>query len=130
MIFSSLVGIANYAIYQSSIDYTVAAYGVYAASATGGNDFARDFLSGIAALYSTPMYSNIGKKYPLEWASTILAIIALLVTTPVFYFYKHGAEIRKRSKFASEIAKAREEGREGRPRNKGEEPALPGHEQA
>lgn len=27
---------------------------VYAASATGGNDFARDFLSGIAALYSTP----------------------------------------------------------------------------
>jgi hypothetical protein len=31
-----------------------AAYGPYAASATGGNDLARDFLAGIAALYSTP----------------------------------------------------------------------------
>lgn len=126
MIFSCLVGIANYSIYQSSIDYTVAAYGVYAASATGGNDFARDFLSGIAALYSTPMYSNIGKQYPLEWASTILAIIALFVTTPVFYFYKHGEEIRKRSKFAAQIAKERErekeEGRGGSfPHDDGEE---------
>ena len=31
-----------------------AAYGPYAASATGGNDLARDFLAGIAALYSSP----------------------------------------------------------------------------
>ena len=71
MIFSCLVGIANvcyrfnhyskfctnakqYAIYQSSIDYMTAAYGPYAASATGGNDLARDFLAGIAAMYSTP----------------------------------------------------------------------------
>ncbi|TPX17824.1 uncharacterized protein E0L32_002925 [Thyridium curvatum] len=127
MIFSSLVGIANYSIYQSSIDYTVAAYGIYAASATGGNDFARDFLSGIAAIYSTPMYENIGKEHPLEWASTILAIIAVLVTTPVFYFYKHGPEIRKRSKFAAEIEKARKEGRQGRPKNAGEKPNIPGH---
>lgn len=40
---------------------------VYAASATGGNDFARDFLSGIAALYSVPMYENIGGRYHLQW---------------------------------------------------------------
>ncbi|KAL9616641.1 MAG: hypothetical protein Q9160_008497 [Pyrenula sp. 1 TL-2023] len=130
MIFSALVGIANYSIYQSSIDYTVAAYGVYAASATGGNDFARDFLSGIAALYSTPMYENIGKKYPMEWASTILAIIAIFVTTPIYYFKKHGPEIRMRSKFAKEIAEARErEGRNG-PLTAGEEPTLPGHDKA
>ncbi|KAI1862200.1 uncharacterized protein JN550_010356 [Neoarthrinium moseri] len=129
MIFSTLVGIANYSIYQSSIDYTVAAYGVYAASATGGNDFARDFLSGIAAIYSGPMYENIGRDYPLEYASTILAIIAVFVTAPVFFFYKHGPEIRMRSKFASEIAKARSEGRGGRPKNEGEKPDLPGHEQ-
>ena len=129
MIFSSLVGIANYSIYQSSIDYTVAAYGIYAASATGGNDFARDFLSGIAALYSTPMYQNIGEKYPLEWASTILAILSILVTTPIFYFYRNGPAIRKRSKFAAEIAEAREkEGRGGRPETAGERPTLPGHE--
>lgn len=60
-------GLSQYSIYQSSIDYTVAAYGPYAASATGGNDFARDFLSGIAALYSTPSMSTItiGSHFPL-----------------------------------------------------------------
>ncbi len=52
LIFTSVVGIANYAVYKSSIDYMIAAYGPYAASATGGNDFVRDFLAGIAALYS------------------------------------------------------------------------------
>jgi hypothetical protein len=36
------------------IDYMIAAYGPYAASATGGNDLARDFLAGIAALYAHP----------------------------------------------------------------------------
>lgn len=115
LIFSCIVGIANYSIYQSSIDYTACSVrgGVYAvASKTGGNDFAREFLSGIAALYSTPMYSNIGKQYPLEWASTILAVIALFGTTPVFYFYKHSEEMRKRSTFAAQMAKEREEGRD------------------
>ncbi|ORX40311.1 MFS multidrug transporter [Kockovaella imperatae] len=109
MIGSALVGIANYAIYQSSIDYTVAAYGAYAASATGGNDFCRDFLSGIAALYSEPMYTNIGNKFPQAWAGTILAVFSLFVTTPIFYFYKNGEKIRMNSKFASRIAKEREE---------------------
>lgn len=32
----------------------IAAYGPYSASATGGNGFARDFLAGIAAMYSVP----------------------------------------------------------------------------
>lgn len=75
MIFSALIAIANvrqnattfcfrfltdyicvskYAIYMATVDYMIAAYGPYAASATGGNGFARDFLAGIAAMYSIP----------------------------------------------------------------------------
>ncbi|KAH8883777.1 hypothetical protein GQ53DRAFT_881869 [Thozetella sp. PMI_491] len=110
MIFTSLVGIANYAIYQSSIDYTVAAYGVYAASATGGNDFA-------------PLLNQ-----PLEYASTFLAILTLCMTLPLFYFYKKGPEIRSRSKFAVEIDQARKQDRGGRPKTEGEEPTIPEHE--
>ncbi|OQD64918.1 hypothetical protein PENPOL_c007G03085 [Penicillium polonicum] len=60
-IFACLIAMANYAIYMATIDYMVAAYGPYSASATGGNGFARDFLAGIATMYSTPMYQNIGK---------------------------------------------------------------------
>jgi len=102
MIFSTLVGIANYAIYQSSIDYMTAAYGPYAASATGGNDLARDFLAGISALYATPMYTNIPGR-PLEYAYTILACLAVVVTAPIYLVYKKGAVIRGRSKFAQSL---------------------------
>lgn len=48
----------QYGIYMATIDYMVAAYGPYSASATGGNGFARDFLAGIAAMYSTPSKSS------------------------------------------------------------------------
>ncbi|KAL1296838.1 hypothetical protein AAFC00_004461 [Neodothiora populina] len=104
MIFSCLIGIANYAIYFSSVDYMIAAYGVYSASATGGNAFARDFLAGIAAMYATPLYENIGDKYPTEYASTILACLSCLIVIPIYIFYWKGDVIRERSKFAQTLA--------------------------
>lgn len=58
--------------------------GPYAASATGGNGFARDFLAGISAMYATPFYTNIGTRFALEWPSTILAVLAALLTIPVY----------------------------------------------
>lgn len=78
MIFSLLIGMANYAIYFSSVDYMIAAYGVYSASACGGNAFARDFLAGISAMFAVPMYTGIGDKYPTEYASTILSCLSCL----------------------------------------------------
>jgi len=104
MIFSTLIAMANYAIYQSSIDYQTAAYGPYAASATGGNDLARDFLAGIAALYSAPLYENIPGR-PLAYPSTILACLAFLVTIPIYIVYWKGPEIRAKSKFAQDLDK-------------------------
>ncbi|EPS95783.1 hypothetical protein FOMPIDRAFT_1025625 [Fomitopsis schrenkii] len=103
MIFAAMIAIANYAIYMATIDYMIQAYGPYSASATGGNGFARDFLAGIAAMYSVPLYSNLGKSHPLEWASTLLGCLSVLVTIPIYIFYFHGPAIRKRSKFAQEI---------------------------
>ncbi|KAF2456916.1 major facilitator superfamily domain-containing protein [Lineolata rhizophorae] len=103
------VGMANYAIYMGTIDYMVAAYGPYASSATGGNGFARDLLAGISALYAKPLYQNIGKKYHLNWASTVLSVLGVFVTIPLFIFYFFGPAIRKRSKFAKQIAQHREE---------------------
>lgn len=88
---------------MATIDYMIAAYGVYAASATGGNALARDFLAGISALYATPMYSNISPPHNLEYASTILACLAAAVTVPIYVFYWKGPGIRARSKFAQEL---------------------------
>jgi hypothetical protein len=113
LIFIFLIAVANYGIYMATIDYMVAAYGPYSASATGGNGFARDFLAGISAMYATPMYSNIGGKYHLQWASTILGCIAIFVTIPIYIFYWKGPQIREASKFAQTLAadRARNAGR-------------------
>jgi MFS family permease len=107
LIFATLIGIANYAIYMATVDYMIAAYGPYSASATGGNGFSRDFLAGIAAMYATPMYENIPGKYHLEWPSTILGFLAILVTIPIYVFYWKGPAIRERSKFAQVLASDR-----------------------
>lgn len=104
MIFTCLIAIANFSIYMSTIDYMVAAYGPYSASATGGNGFARDFLAGIATMYSIPMYNNIGGKRHLQWASTLLGCLAILVALPIYVFYVKGPQIRAKSKFAQTLA--------------------------
>ncbi|KAJ5191343.1 uncharacterized protein N7498_010328 [Penicillium cinerascens] len=103
LIFACLIAMANYAIYMATIDYMVAAYGPYSASATGGNGFARDFLAGIATMYSTPMYENMGGKYHLQWASTLLGCVGFMVLIPIYVFYWKGPDIRAKSKFAQEL---------------------------
>ncbi|KAL8636962.1 MAG: hypothetical protein Q9228_005709 [Teloschistes exilis] len=107
MIFSGLIAIANYSIYMATIDYMIASYGPYSASATGGNALARDFLAGIAAMYSTPFYEKLPGPYTLEYPTTILACLAFLVTIPIYVFYWKGPIIREKSKFAQTLASDR-----------------------
>lgn len=109
LIGSAIIGIANYAIYMATIDYMICAYGPYSASATGGNGWARDFLAGVLTLPATPFFSNIGGKYHLAYASTILFAISLLLVLSVFVIYWKGPELRKRSPFAQQLNAAREE---------------------
>lgn len=73
MVFSAIVGIANYSIYMTTIDYMVCAYGPYSASATGGNGFARDLLAGVLTVPATPFYSStflVPLVRPLEYELT------------------------------------------------------------
>ena len=51
----------------------------------------------------TAVYEHVGGKHSLEWASTLLGFIAILVTTPIYVFYWYGLEIRERSKFAQSL---------------------------
>lgn len=59
MVFSAIVGIANYSIYVTTIDYMVCVYGPYSASATGGNGFSRDILAGILTIPATPFFMSM-----------------------------------------------------------------------
>jgi MFS family permease len=109
MIFSAIVGIANYSIYMATIDYMICAYGPYSASATGGNGWARDFLAGVLTIPATPFFTNIGGKYHLEYASTILFCISFVLVIAVYVIYWYGPTLRKRSPFAQQLSDARAE---------------------
>ncbi|PSN68893.1 MFS general substrate transporter [Corynespora cassiicola Philippines] len=104
LLFSILIGMANYAIYYATVDYMVAAYGEYSASATGGNGFARDFLAGMCALYTGPMYKRLGTSN----STFLLFGISVVVCVPVWIFWRFGEQIRKKSRFAQELAAERE----------------------
>ncbi|PWY89593.1 synaptic vesicle transporter [Aspergillus sclerotioniger CBS 115572] len=109
MVFSAIVGIANYSIYMATIDYMICAYGPYSASATGGNGWSRDFLAGVLTIPATPFFENIGGKYHLEYASTILFCISFLLVVAVYVIYWYGPTLRKRSPFAQQLSDARVE---------------------
>ncbi|KAJ4246541.1 hypothetical protein NW762_013482 [Fusarium torreyae] len=117
MVFVAIVGIANYAIYMATIDYMICAYGPYAASATGGNGWSRDFLAGVLTIPATPFFSNIGASSGknLEYASTILFCISFVLVVAVYIIYWKGPTLRKRSPFAQQLAGQRQEAaQEGR----------------
>ncbi|KAL2850555.1 major facilitator superfamily domain-containing protein [Aspergillus pseudoustus] len=109
MVFSAIVGIANYSIYMATIDYMICAYGPYSASATGGNGWARDFLAGVLTIPATPFFQNIGGKHHLEYASTILFCISFILVIAVYAIYWYGPTLRKRSPFAQQLSDARAE---------------------
>ncbi|KAI0850670.1 MFS general substrate transporter [Daldinia vernicosa] len=103
MIGCLLIGIANYTIYMTTIDYMVKAYGPYSASATGGNGFARDFLAGVLTWAAAPYYDAFDFQYGLQVANTVLAGVGLILVVATFVIYYKGPSMRKRSPFAESI---------------------------
>ncbi|KAI1456982.1 MFS general substrate transporter [Annulohypoxylon moriforme] len=99
MIASCIIGVANFCIYMGTIDYVLRAYGPYAASATGGNGWSRDFLAGTLTPYAIPMLS-------IFMATLILFFIATFLYGLIFIVYKRGAFLRRHSKFAQTLAQA------------------------
>lgn len=70
-------------------------------------------MAGVAAMYATPLYKNIPGR-PVQYASTLLACLAVVVTIPIYIVYWKGPEIRARSKFAQSLDKSFSERREKR----------------
>ncbi|KAK5626648.1 hypothetical protein RRF57_002363 [Xylaria bambusicola] len=98
------IGIANYTIYMTTIDYMAAAYGPYSASATGGNGFARDFLAGLLTWFANPYYQAFHGRFALQIANTVLAGVSLLLVLATVVIYKMGPSMRRRSPFAQSLS--------------------------
>ncbi|KAF9070243.1 major facilitator superfamily domain-containing protein [Rhodocollybia butyracea] len=91
-----LVGMGISAIFISLIVYIVDTYLMLAASALASNTMIRSLVGSGFPLFTAQMYHNLG----INWASTLIALICLVLAPIPFLFVKYGARIRERSKFA------------------------------
>lgn len=91
-----LTGFGLLSIFVQSLNYLVDSYLMFAASAIAANTFLRSLAGAGFPLFATYMYKGMG----INWAGTLLGLVALcLVPIPVaFYFYGH--KLRQRSAYA------------------------------
>ncbi|CAF0786647.1 unnamed protein product [Adineta ricciae] len=87
------------AIFVGIFNYLIDAYTIYAASTLGANMIIRYTFGAAFVLFTTQMYDKLG----IHWATSIIAFLTLICAPFPFLFYKYGARIRKRCRFAAEV---------------------------
>ncbi|KAK4048781.1 hypothetical protein OIV83_004547 [Microbotryomycetes sp. JL201] len=91
-----IVGISFTLVFISLLSYIIEVYLMYSASALAANTIVRSAIGGAFPLFTNIMYTNLG----VNWATTLIALIALVIAPAPFIFYRYGARIRGASKFA------------------------------
>ncbi|MCJ1399018.1 hypothetical protein MMC11_002220 [Xylographa trunciseda] len=89
------------AIFLQALNYIVDAYLMFAASAIAANTFLRSLAGAVFPLFSIYMFNALG----VNWASTLLGCVAILLIPIPVIFLKYGARIREKSKFAPTLPK-------------------------
>lgn len=87
-------------VFLSLLNYLIDSYVLYAASVLAANAVLRSLFGAAFPLFTTYMYHNLG----IHWASSIPAFLALACMPFPFLFWKYGAVIRQKCKFAAEAA--------------------------
>ncbi|KAF2151906.1 MFS general substrate transporter [Myriangium duriaei CBS 260.36] len=98
IIFSIFFGIGTIFCYSGIFTNHVETYPLYAASALAANSFARSSFAAAFPLFGVQMFEKLG----YQWATFLLAGLALLLMPFPYIFYKHGKSIRGKSRFASD----------------------------
>ncbi|KAF1826157.1 MFS general substrate transporter [Dissoconium aciculare CBS 342.82] len=83
-------------IFVCYLNYLTDTYLMYAASALAGNTIARSAMAAAAPLYTQQMFSALG----VGVAGSIIGAVACLLAVIPFLFYRYGARIRQKSRFA------------------------------
>jgi multidrug resistance protein len=85
-------------VFLSIMNYLIDSYTIFAASVLAANSILRSTFGAAFPLFTTQMYARLG----IHWASSVPAFLALACVPFPFLFYKYGAAIRKKCKFAAE----------------------------
>jgi len=83
-------------IFISFINFIVDTYLMYSASALAANSILRSAAGAAFPLFTNQMFHNLG----IQWGATLLGCISLLLAPLPFVFYRYGAWIRTKSRFA------------------------------
>ncbi|KAL2183911.1 MFS general substrate transporter [Thermothelomyces heterothallicus CBS 203.75] len=90
------VGFGFIFLYNAANNYLVDSYQHQAASALAAKTFLRSFWGAGVVLFTEQMYDRMGD----QWASSFLAFLSLACCAIPFLFWRYGARIRARSKYA------------------------------
>jgi hypothetical protein len=83
-------GIGYILIFMASINYLTDAYKQYSASAQAAANTLRSYFAVCLLLATNSMYGNLG----INWASSVLAFVAILLAAIPFIFIRYGQWIR------------------------------------
>jgi MFS family permease len=85
-------------VFLAVLGYLVDSYTVYAASVLAANSVLRSLFGAAFPLFTTQMYDALG----LHWAAALPGFIALAMIPFTVMFYKYGAQIRAKCKYAAD----------------------------
>ncbi|CAK49096.1 uncharacterized protein An10g00050 [Aspergillus niger] len=91
-----LVGWGMYTIFIQCFSYIIDCYTDMANSAMAANGAVRSVFGAVFPLFANYMYHNLG----VDWASSLVGFLALVMVPVPIIFYYYGARIRARSKKA------------------------------
>lgn len=96
ILFQGIAMLSCLLIYAGANLFMLDTYGpLYGASASSGMMFSRYFMSFLFPLFSLRMFKRLG----VGWATTLLALLTLLMTPIPWTFWIFGERIRKRSRY-------------------------------
>lgn len=96
VIATSFFGIGAFLLFSAILNYLGDAYPTEVASVYAGNDLFRSAFGAGFPLFANAMFTTLG----LDWGNSLLGFISLIFIPVIFYLWKHGEKLRKRSKNA------------------------------
>lgn len=87
-------------VFLSLLTYLIDSYTVFAASVLAASSVLRSLFGAAFPLFTTYMYHDLG----IHWASTVPAFLALACMPFPWLFWRYGASIRSKCRYAAEAA--------------------------
>ena len=98
MLSGLLFGTGSLTIFMAMLIYLTDVYKTRSASANAAASTLRSIFAVCLPFAARPMYRNLG----VQWASSLLAFLALIMGLIPIWFLRSGGAIRKRSRFATD----------------------------